>query len=111
MMATYTVHITTIFRVPDLSIFGILKPINGSVDESGMVHKITAHALKMIRASPKSCKPPHPQAILRKAGFEFASMSEPAFVTFREERLRETGAFREMRDIDLPMEGLSRRRQ
>jgi hypothetical protein len=38
-------------------------------------------------------------------------VSEPAFVTFHEERLRETDGFGETWDVDFPMEGLSWRRQ
>jgi hypothetical protein len=76
-----------------------------------MIHEISDCVVKSIGAIQRSCNPPDIQATFRKAGFESISVSEPAFITFREAGLRETDGFGEIRDIDFPMEGLIRRTQ
>jgi hypothetical protein len=111
MMITYAPHTTNIFQVLDISLFGIFKLIKDNVDESGMVHEITDHVVKIIGAILRLCNPPNTQSAFRKAGFESTSVPEPVFITFHEERLRETDRFREIWDIHFPTEGLSRRRQ
>jgi hypothetical protein len=85
--------------------------IKGNADESAMVYEITDHVVKIIRAVQRSCNQPNIQAAFRKAGFECISVSEPAFIIFHDERLRETEGFSDIWNTAFPIEGLSRRRK
>jgi hypothetical protein len=76
-----------------------------------MIHEIINQVVKIIRAIKRSWSWPNIQAAFRKAGCESISVSELAFITFKEERLRERQGFRKIWDIDFPMEGLNRNRQ
>jgi hypothetical protein len=111
LMTTYAPHIPNTVQVLDLSVFGIFRLIKSNADESGTVHEITDDAVNIIRAIQRSCNPPNIQAAFRKAVFKSVLVSEPAFTTFYEGRLRKTDGFREVWDIDFPMEGLNWRRQ
>jgi hypothetical protein len=111
MMITRAPRATNIFQVLDISLFGIFKLIKGNTDESGMVHEMSNHVVKTIRAIQRWCNPPNIQAAFQKAGFESISVSEPALITFHEERLRQMEGFREIWDTDFPIEDCSRRRQ
>jgi hypothetical protein len=104
MMTMYAPHATNIFQILDISLFGIFNLIKGNADESGMLHEITENVVKIIRVIQRSCNPPNVQSAFRKAGLECISVSEPSFITFHEERLRETEGFRKIWDIDFPME-------
>jgi hypothetical protein len=111
MMMTYAPHTTNIFQVLDIHFFGIFKLIKSNADESGMVHETANDVVKNIRAIQRSSNLPKIQAAFRKSGLESISVSEPAFITFHEKRLREADGICETWDIEVPIEGLSRRRQ
>jgi hypothetical protein len=111
MMMRYAPYTRNIYQVLDISPFGIFKLIKSKAGESGKVHEITDHVVKVIRAIQRSCNLPNIQAAFRKAGFEAILVSERAFITFHEEGLRQTDGFRKTWDIGCPMEGLKWRRQ
>jgi hypothetical protein len=111
VMATRGPHITNVFQVLDLSIFGIFSPIQGNADHSDTVYQITDRMVKIVRAIQGLRNAPNIQAAFPKAGFESAPVSGPAFGTFHEGSPRASDGFHETRNIAFPMENLNRRRR
>jgi hypothetical protein len=75
MMMTYAPHTTDVFQILDISPFGVFKLIKSNADESGMVHEVTNHVVKITCAIQRSCSPPNRQRAFQKAGFESTSVS------------------------------------
>ena len=110
-VVTFAPHTTQIFQVLDLSLFGVLKqrekyhlPFD---EDSGTVHFIS----KVYHDFRSTMTDANIWGAFRGIGITYEMVNGVQRVSFSEMKLRESVGFRELWDIDFPLEGLSVRRQ
>jgi hypothetical protein len=108
---TFAPHTTQIFQMLDLSLFGIFKrrqQYHLPLDEA---NQIAEFIQKVFHNFKQTMVEDNIRGAFTMTGFSFNINTEPYTLAFEEEKLRQSGGFREIWDLNFPLENMSARRR
>jgi hypothetical protein len=108
---TFPPHTTQIFQVLDLSLFGVFKRKMQYKLPFGNDNLTTKFIQKAFHSLKQTFVADNVRSAFRMLGFEFNISETPYTLLFREEKLRQSHGFREIREVDYPVDKLSKRRR
>jgi hypothetical protein len=110
---TFAPHTTQIFRILDMTLFGVLKQRLGSKLPFEDEKETVTFIMKVYRDFKQTMVELNMWGAFRAIGFEFEfdTEAEPYQLLFHEEKLRQSEGFRELWFIDFPLNQLSSQRQ
>lgn len=110
-VVTFAPHTTHIFQLLDLTLFGAFKrvgqyqlPFDDITTTSRFIYRLYIDFLRTLT-------PPNIWAAFGAIGVEFDVTQTPYRVIFHPEKLQESKGFKELWDIDFPLDALSTRRR
>jgi hypothetical protein len=110
---TFAPYTTQIFQVLDVTLFGALKRRLGYKLPFEYEKETVKFMMKSYRNFKQTMVEPNIWGVFRaiRFEFEFDTEVEPYRLLFKEEKLRQSADFRELRSIEFPLDQLSSRRQ
>jgi hypothetical protein len=109
---TFPPHTSGIFQMLDLVFFGAFKQAKRRLHKDESVHVMEDHARRMFRAFETAGASDTVRGSFKHAGFNYSKHPEGYYtLEFDEDKVRRSGTFREVWEIDFPIERLTQRRQ
>jgi hypothetical protein len=96
----------------DLVFFGVFKQAKKRAAKNPELPVVTDHAMRMYRAYESAAVSHTIRGSFQHAGFTYEHVPGGGYVLgFNEDKVRESAAFKEVWDIDFPLERMSARRR
>jgi hypothetical protein len=110
-IVTFTPHTTNIFQALDLCFFGVFKTKEKFWMDQDDDKTFTATIHKLVRQFHSIATPENIRGSFVKAGFSYSTGDIPYVLEFSRERMMENAGFRQVWELDVPLESMSMRRQ
>jgi hypothetical protein len=108
---TFPPHSSGIFQMLDLVFFGVFKTYKKRLSRNTSVPVMEDHAMRMFRACEAAGASTTVRSCFSRAGFTYQKVPEGGYILgFDESRIRGSAEFREVWEIDFPLQSLTPRR-
>jgi hypothetical protein len=111
VVMTYPSHISHLFQVLDLLLFGRLKSAPNDIPRADADATDTDHLVRIFKAHELVTTRTTVRASWKKAGFQYCKLDGRFQLLVNDGKIRDSPEFSEIWCMNLPLEGLSARRR